>query len=255
MEFTEFHNWVYKEIGLSLNSYKPTQLNRRIGSLMERVGVKTLEVYTKLLKEDAVEREKFMDHITINVTEFFRNPEFFEALRKNLLSEIIPNRNNIKIWSAGSSMGCEAYSLAMMFDDMNDKVSYSILATDIDKNILAKARKGVYSAADVKTLDKKYLDKYFNKYDDKYIVDSKIKSKVNFKRHDLILDSYEKDFDLILCRNVIIYFKDEVKQKIIEDFIKSLKVGGLLFVGATESINTYKTSGLEKLSPFIYKKI
>ena len=113
-------------------------------------------------------------------------------------------------------MGCEAYSLAMMFDDMNDKVSYSILATDIDKNILAKARKGVYSAADVKTLDKKYLDKYFNKYDDKYIVDSKIKSKVNFKRHDLILDSYEKDFDLILCRNVIIYFKDEVKQKIIE---------------------------------------
>ena len=161
MEFTEFHNWVYKEIGLSLNSYKPTQLNRRIGSLMERVGVKTLEEYTKLLKEDAVEREKFMDHITINVTEFFRNPEFFEELRKNLLSEIIPNRNNIKIWSAGSSMGCEAYSLAMMFDDMNDKVSYSILATDIDKNILAKARKGVYSAADVKTLDKKYLDKYF----------------------------------------------------------------------------------------------
>ena len=255
MEFTEFHNWVYKEIGLSLNSYKPTQLNRRIGSLMERVGVKTLEEYTKLLKEDVVEREKFMDHITINVTEFFRNPEFFEALRKNLLSEIIPSRNNIKIWSAGSSMGCEAYSLAMMFDDMNDKVSYSILATDIDKNILTKARKGVYSAADVKTLDKKYLDKYFNKYDDKYIVDSKIKSKVNFKRHDLILDSYEKDFDLILCRNVIIYFKDEVKQKIIEDFIKSLKVGGLLFVGATESINTYKTSGLEKLSPFIYKKI
>ena len=120
---------------------------------------------------------------------------------------------------------------------------------------MAKARKGVYSAADVKTLDKKYLDKYFNKYDDKYIVDSKIKSKVNFKRHDLILDSYEKDFDLILCRNVIIYCKDEVKQKIIEDFIKSLKVGGLLFVGATESINTYKTSGLEKLSPFIYKKI
>ena len=255
MEFTEFHNWVYKEMGLSLNSYKPTQLNRRIQSLMERIGVKTLEEYTKLLKKDVIEREKFMDYITINVTEFFRNPEFFDALRKNLLLEIIPNRSNIKIWSAGSSMGCEAYSLAMMLDDMNAKVNYSIVATDIDKNILAKARKGIYSSSDVKTLDNKYLDKYFSKSDDKYIVDSKIKSKVTFKRHDLILDSYEKDFDLILCRNVIIYFKDEVKQKIIEDFIKSLKVGGLLFVGATESINTYKTSGLEKLSPFIYKKI
>ena len=152
-------------------------------------------------------------------------------------------------------MGCEAYSLAMMLDDMNQKVNYSILATDIDKNILAKAREGIYSTSDVKTLDNKYLDKYFSKSDDKYIVDSKIKSKVTFKRHDLILDSYEKDFDLILCRNVIIYFKDEVKQKIIEDFIDSLKVGGLLFVGATESINTYRTRGLEKVSPFIYKKI
>ena len=255
MEFTEFHNWVYKEMWLSLNSYKPAQLNRRIQSLMERIGVKTLEEYTKLLKKDVTEREKFMDYVTINVTEFFRNPEFFDALRRNLLLEIIPNRSNIKIWSAGSSMGCEAYSLAMMLDDMKQKVNYSILATDIDKNILAKAREGIYSTSDVKTLDNKYLDKYFSKSDDKYIVDSKIKSKVTFKRHDLILDSYEKDFDLILCRNVIIYFKDEVKQKIIDDFIDSLKVGGLLFVGATESINTYITRGLEKVSPFIYKKI
>ena len=255
MEFTEFHNWVYKEMGLSLNSYKPAQLNRRIQSLMERIGVKTLEEYTKLLKKDVTEREKFMDYVTINVTEFFRNPEFFDALRRNLLLEIIPNSSNIKIWSAGSSMGCEAYSLAMMLDDMKQKVNYSILATDIDKNILAKAREGIYSTSDVKTLDNKYLDKYFSKSDDKYIVDSKIKSKVTFKRHDLILDSYEKDFDLILCRNVIIYFKDEMKQKIIDDFIDSLKVGGLLFVGATESINTYITRGLEKVSPFIYKKI
>ena len=255
MEFTEFHNWVYKEMWLSLNSYKPAQLNRRIQSLMERIGVKTLEEYTKLLKKDVTEREKFMDYVTINVTEFFRNPEFFDALRRNLLLEIIPNRSNIKIWSAGSSMGCEAYSLAMMLDDMKQKVNYSILATDIDKNILAKAREGIYSTSDVKTLDNKYLDKYFSKSDDKYIVDSKIKSKVTFKRHELILDSYEKDFDLILCRNVIIYFKDEVKQKIIDDFIDSLKVGGLLFVGATESINTYITRGLEKVSPFIYKKI
>lgn len=255
MEFVEFHNWVEKEMGLSLNSYKPTQLNRRIGSLMERIGVSTLEEYTVLLKKDSFERERFLDYITINVTEFFRNPEFFNSLRKNLLAEIIPNRSNIKIWSAGASMGCEAYSLAMMLDDMNIKANYSIVATDIDKNILLKAKAGIYSSTDIKTLEKKYLDKYFVKCNDKYIVDSKIKSKVKFNRHDLILDNYEKDFDLILCRNVIIYFKDEVKQKIIEDFIKSLKPGGLLFVGATESINTYKTCGLEKLSPFIYKKI
>ncbi|MCQ2969919.1 MAG: protein-glutamate O-methyltransferase CheR [Clostridium sp.] len=255
MEFVEFYNWVHKEMGLSLNSYKPTQLNRRIGSLMERIGVNTLDEYANILKNDISEKEKFLDYITINVTEFFRNPEFFESLRKNLLKEVLSNRSNIKIWSAGSSMGCEAYSLAMMLDDMNTNVNYSIIATDIDKKMLEKARLGIYSSADIKSLNTKYLDKYFKKSDDKYIVDFKIKSKVKFKRHDLILDKYEKDFDLILCRNVIIYFKDEVKQKIVDDFIKSLRPGGLLFVGATESINTYKTCGIEKLSPFIYKKI
>lgn len=255
MEFVEFHNWVEKEMRLSLNSYKPTQLNRRIGSLMNRIGVSTLEEYMVLLKKDQNERERFLDYITINVTEFFRNPEFFDSLKRNLLAEVIPNRTSIKIWSAGSSMGCEAYSLAMMLEEMNIRTKYSIIATDIDKNILIKGKNGSYSFAEAKSLDKKYLDKYFIEDNDKYIIDSKIKSKVIFKRHDLILDNYEKDFDLIVCRNVIIYFKDEVKQKIIEEFIKSLKLGGLLFVGATESINTYKICGLEKLAPFIYKKV
>lgn len=255
MEFTEFHDWVYKELGVSLNSYKPTQLNRRISSLMERLGLKSLEDYRELLKGNIDERERFLDYITINVTEFFRNPEFFEALRKNLEKEVNTSGRTLKVWSAGSSIGCEAYSLSMMLNELSNKVKYSIIATDIDKNILNRAREGSYTFTEIKSLDKKYLDKYFSKSDDKYIVDKNIKSKVTFKRHDLILDPYEKDFDLILCRNVVIYFKDEVKQVIIEKFIESLKPGGLLFVGATESINTYKISGLEKLSPFIYKKI
>ena len=102
---------------------------------------------------------------------------------------------------------------------------------------------------------KKYLDKYFLKEDDKYIIDSKVKSKVTFKKQDLILDKYDNEFDLIVCRNVLIYFKDEVKNEIIQKFVASLRRGGVLFVGATESINSYKDYGLEKLSPFIYKKI
>lgn len=255
MEFVEFHDWVYKELGVSLNSYKPTQLNRRISSLMDRMGIKSLEEYRDLLKRDLKERDAFLDYITINVTEFFRNPEFFAALKKEIENNLLPSSKKLKIWSAGCSLGCEAYSLCMLLSEMGVKVDYNILATDIDKNILKRAKEAVYSNIDIKGLDKKYLDKYFTKSDDKYKVDLKLKSKVSFKRHDLILDRYEKDFDLILCRNVIIYFKDDVKQKIIERFIESLRPGGLLFVGATESINTYKIHGLEKLSPFIYRKI
>lgn len=255
MDFNEFHKWVHKELGINLSAYKPEQLNRRINSLMGRLQIKSLEEYTRIIKADNNQRQKFLDFITINVTEFFRNPEFFEALRKNLEKEVNTSGRTLKVWSAGSSIGCEAYSLSMMLNELSNKVKYSIIATDIDKNILNRAREGSYTFTEIKSLDKKYLDKYFSKFDDKYIVDKNIKSKVTFKRHDLILDPYEKDFDLILCRNVVIYFKDEVKQMIIEKFIESLKPGGLLFVGATESINTYKISGLEKLSPFIYKKI
>lgn len=161
----------------------------------------------------------------------------------------------MKIWSAGCSLGCEAYSLSMLLNEMSQKRNYSILATDIDLRIIAKAKEGKYGTIEIKSMDKKYLDKYFLKEDDKYIIDEKIKSKVTFKKQDLILDRYDNDFDIIVCRNVLIYFKDEVKNEIIQKFISSLRKGGLLFVGATESINSYKDYGLEKLSPFIYKKV
>ena len=99
------------------------------------------------------------------------------------------------------------------------------------------------------------MSKYFNIRDDKYYVNSKIKDKVTFKKHDLILDRYDKDFDLIVCRNVVIYFNNDVKQEIYKKFSESLKKGGLLFVGATESIYNYRDYGFEKASTFIYKKI
>lgn len=257
MEFPEFYNWVEKELGISLNSYKPTQLNRRIGSLMDRKSIKNLQQYRDLLKNNKSEREAFLDYVTINVTEFFRNPEFFYALEELLKKEVQSNINNkkIKIWSAGCSLGCEAYSLSMLLNEMSQKIDYSILATDIDLGIMAKAKEGKYGTIEIKSMDKKYLDKYFLKHDDKYIIDEKIKSKVTFKKQDLILDKYDKDFDLIVCRNVLIYFKDEVKNEIILKFVGSLRKGGLLFVGATESINSYKDYGLEKLSPFIYIKV
>lgn len=257
MDFPEFYTWVEKELGVSLNSYKPTQLNRRIGSLMDRKSIKNLTEYRDLLKKDRNEREAFLDYVTINVTEFFRNPEFFYALAEIIKKEINPNINNktMKIWSAGCSLGCEAYSLSMLLNEMSQKRNYSILATDIDLRIIAKAKEGKYGTIEIKSMDKKYLDKYFLKEDDKYIIDEKIKSKVTFKKQDLILDRYDNDFDIIVCRNVLIYFKDEVKNEIIQKFISSLRKGGLLFVGATESINSYKDYGLEKLSPFIYKKV
>lgn len=254
MDFTEFHNWIYKEFNINLNAYKPEQLNRRIGSLMSRTGIASLDEYKKVLISDKEQREKFLDFITINVTEFFRNPELFFELQ-GVIREYSKNNTRLKIWSAACSIGCEPYSIAMILNDINPNLRANILATDIDNNILKRAKAGEYLPVEMKNVSEIFKKKYFNLINDRFVINEKIKSMVTFKRHDLILDNYDPDFDLIVCRNVIIYFKNEVKKEIFKKFSNSLKKGGLLFVGATESIYNYKEFQLEKVSTFIYKKV
>lgn len=255
MDFNEFHKWVHKELGINLSAYKPEQLNRRINTLMTRVGIKSLDDYTKAIKADEQQKQKFLDFITINVTEFFRNPELYVELEEKIKEELLRNKRQLKIWSAACSIGCEPYSLAIMLDKIDPAGKNTIIATDIDNTILQKAKFGEYAKNEMKSVTNDDLSKYFRKKDDKYYIDAKIKNKVNFKKHDLILDRYDKDFDLIVCRNVVIYFNNDVKQEIYKKFSESLKKGGLLFVGATESIYNYRDYGFEKASTFIYKKI
>ena len=255
MDFNDFHQWVFKELGVNLNAYKPEQLNRRIGSLMSRVGVKSLEEYKIILTKDKEQKERFLDFITINVTEFFRNPEIFKQLKEAIKNELLISNSKIKVWSAACSIGCEPYSLGILLKELNPLGRNTILATDIDKGILEKAKLGEYTLAEMKNVREDYINKYFKNVQNKYIIDSNIKSMITFKRHDLILDTYERDFDLIVCRNVVIYFKNDVKNEIFNKFSNSLKKGGLLFIGATESIYNYKDYNLEKVSTFIYKKI
>ncbi len=255
MDLAYFEQWVLKEFNINLSAYKSNQLHRRILSLMSRVGVNSVDEYIALLKKDGAQRQKFLDFITINVSEFFRNPEIFDELKEKVKTELLPNNKNLKIWSAACSIGAEPYSLAMIMDSLYAAGRHRILATDIDTTILDRARAGEYVYSEVKNVKKDYLDKYFKITGDKYIVDSRIKNMVNFKKHDLILEAYEKDFDLIVCRNVVIYFNQDVKDEIYKKFSASLKRGGLLFVGATESIYNYRDYGLDKASTFIYKKL
>jgi chemotaxis protein methyltransferase CheR len=255
MDFNEFHKWVYKELGINLSAYKPEQLNRRINSLMTRVGIKSLDEYSRVIKTNSEQRQKFLDFITINVTEFFRNPELFIDLEKQVKQELLPKYSSLKIWSAACSIGCEPYTIGIILDKIAPNGRHNIIATDIDDTILTRAKAGEYTQNEMKGVNNSDLSKYFLIKDDKYYVDSKIKSMVTFKKHDLILDNYDSGFDLIVCRNVVIYFNNDIKQEIYKKFSNSLKKGGLLFVGATESIYNYKDYGFEKASTFIYKKI
>ncbi len=255
MDLAYFEQWALKEFNINLSAYKSNQLHRRILSLMSRVGVNSVDEYIALLRKDSSQKQRFLDFITINVTEFFRNPEIFEELKTKIKSELLTKSNGLKIWSAACSIGAEPYSLAMIMDDLSPNGRHKITATDIDATILQKAKAGEYSYSEVKNVNKEFLNKYFNISGDKYIIDSRIKNMVTYKKHDLILEPYEKDFDLIVCRNVVIYFNQDVKDEIYRKFSASLKKGGLLFVGATESIYNYKEYGFDKASTFIYRKL
>ncbi len=254
MDIYEFEKWVFKNFKINLSAYKSNQLHRRINSLMSRVGVSSFDEYTKILLRDQEQRQKFMDFITINVTEFFRNPELFQELSKKIEKELLPKNKALKLWSAACSNGSEPYSLAMILDSLDSSSQCKIIATDLDNTILNRARSGDYNESEIKNIKPEYIKKYFVKQNDRYLIDSKIKSMVTFKKHDLILDEYEKCFDIIICRNVVIYFNNDIKNSIYKKFHDSLKPGGLLFVGATESIYNYKEIGFEKSSTFIYRK-
>lgn len=255
MDLAYFEQWVMKEYNINLSAYKSNQLHRRILSLMSRVGVNSVDEYIALLKRDSSQKQRFLDFITINVTEFFRNPEIFEELTVKIKNELLINNKSLKIWSAACSIGAEPYSIGIILENVNPGGRHKIIATDIDSTILDRARLGEYSYSEIKNVKKDQLDRYFKVSGDKYVIDNKIKSIVTFKKHDLILDNYEREFDLIVCRNVVIYFNQDVKDEIYRKFSSSLKKGGLLFVGATESIYNYKEYGFEKASTFIYRKL
>ncbi|SHE36492.1 CheR family methyltransferase [Caloramator proteoclasticus] len=254
MEFEKIEKFVQKEYGINLSAYKSKQLIRRIENFMQRAGAKNEIDFITKLSSDSNLSKKFLDHLTINVSEFFRNKELFLDLEQKIKYYLRPEKNSLKIWSAACSIGAEPYTLAIIMDRLTPNKKHTIIATDIDQTILEVAKQGVYNKNEIRNVDDNTLNKYFTKKDDKFYISEDIKKRVTFKKHDLILDKYESGFDLIVCRNVVIYFTQETKNKIYQNFYNSLKPGGLLFVGATESIYNYKEFGYEKASTFIYRK-
>lgn len=255
LNFEGFYDYVRNELNLDLNAYKEKQLQRRITTVMKSSGVSTLEDYSKLITRDEIIRTKFLDYITINVTEFFRNKDIFTDFETILTNSLIPKFKDIKIWSAACSIGAEPYSLAIILDKNNLKPKEKIVATDIDDKILIRAKEGAFKDFEIKNLDKRDLDKYFTIRDNKYYINNNIKNMVSFKKHDLILDNYERGFHAIICRNVTIYFKNDTKDEIYRKFNESLVKGGVLFTGATETIYNPLEFGFKKISTFIYEKI
>ena len=244
-----------KKTGIDLQLYKEPQMKRRIGNLVTRDGMDSFVAYFDKVAKDKDSFAEFIEYLTINVSEFFRNPDKFDKIEKEIIPYLMKNSPKLNIWSAGCSIGAEPYSLSIIMKELTPNVRHRILATDLDIDILAKAKKGVYTDNEIKSMKPDRKAKYFTKTPDgKFAVKPEIKSAVEFKRHNLLKDKFEKGFDLILCRNVVIYFTEEAKDQLYLHFFEALKPGGLLFVGATEAILNFRSLGYTSFQPFFYQK-
>lgn len=255
-DYELFVSKIRRLTGIDLGQYKQHQMQRRLGSLLHRNGVSSYMDYCRLLERDKAALQSFVDHITINVSEFFRNPEKFDELQKRHMPELLDRPRELRIWSAGCANGAEPYSVAILLDESTPSRSHSILATDIDATILGKARLGTYTAADIKNVSSQRLSKYFvhDERSSTYVVKPRIRDRVVFRVHDLLSDKYPDGVDLILCRNVAIYFIEAAKDQLYRRFYDSLSEGGLLFVGGTEMVFGASSIGFESVSPFFYRK-
>jgi chemotaxis protein methyltransferase CheR len=257
-DFEMFRRQAYGLTGIDLTCYKVPQMFRRLSVLLAKVGLQTFAEYARLLEQDAQRRQEFRDFVTINVSEFFRDGDRFGDLERRVLRALVGPTDTLKAWSAGCSIGAEPYSLAMLLLEMAPGRPHSILATDIDETILARARVASdYLPADIRNVGADRVARWFTVgATGLYTLKPTPRTLVTFRKHDLLRDRTPAGpFDLLCCRNVVIYFTEAAKERIYRGFVAALRRGGILFIGATEAIMHPRPLGLEVLGPGFYQKV
>ncbi len=252
-EWQTFYKYLLGATGLDLNQYKPGQLQRRIVTTIITKNYGTLADYAEMMRKDRAVVDDFLDRMAINVSELFRNPEKWIEMEQIVLPELLKRNNSLKIWSAGCSIGAEAHTLATILADKFPG-NHKIICTDIDQAALAQARSGIYQSSEARGVPKHYLSKYFLETGDTYVAKPEIKKYLSIRTENLLQERFDKGFDLIMCRNVVIYFTDDAKDKLYRRFFESLKPGGILFVGSTERIFGAKDIGFDSKIAFFYQK-
>jgi chemotaxis protein methyltransferase CheR len=267
-DFTKLSNFIYVNYGIKLPISKKIMLQSRLASRLKINGMKSYAEYTKyVLSGDANESEivNMIDLVSTNKTDFYREAAHFDFMKEVVLPNFIvgDSRQPFKIWSSASSSGEEAYTIAMViseFIENNRKIDFEILGTDISARILEKAKLGIYpiDRVDVIPLSqkKKYLLRSKDEENPMVRIVPNLRAKARFQRLNLMDSSYNvpKDFDIIFCRNVLIYFDRETQEKVINKLCMHLKQGGYFFLGHSESISGIDVP-LKPLKPTMFVKI
>lgn len=231
-------------LGLDLSQYKPAQVWRRVNGFATAKGLANPDDLVASARKDEVLRQAFRDMLTINVSEFFRNPEAWQAFVQRFLQPMVSSQLSVRIWSAGCSLGFEPVTIAILARELGVRSRVSILGTDIDETALARARKGVFSEHQMGGVSPERRNRFFTQNGADWQVAPDLMAMITWKQHDLLKDASEGPFDAICCRNVVIYFTEAAKMSLYSRFRESLRPGGVLFLGATESIPNVRATGL-----------
>lgn len=258
-DYLIFQGGVKRLSGIDLAYYKRRQMERRTRAFAVRQGIAdgNLATYLELLKRDRDQLHLFLDRMTINVSQLWRNPEHFDTVARQVFPLLAERRvgSSVKIWSAGCSYGAEAYTLAAICIDHESQVGSrpQVVGTDIDERMIDMARAGWFSADDARSAPAQLLAKHFTAKNDGWQASEEMRRIVSFKVENLFEAKPER-YDLIVCRNVAIYFTEEARDSLHTIFANALNPGGFLMIGATELVSNPSELSFERAFPFIYRK-
>ena len=253
-DYTDFCDGVRRLTGIDLAQYKRPQMERRIRSFADRRGIAGLPEYLRALAADHDALEQFLDRMTINISQLWRNPEQWQRLGQTILPELA-RAGTIRAWSAGASYGAEAYTLAAVCREAAPGCRVEIRGSDIDPRMVDRAREGRFTADDARSAPSAALGRWFDRDGDGWRAKAELRMVTKFGTGDLLRDTPPAArFDLILCRNVVIYFTEPVRDRLHELMANALRPGGYLMIGSSERVSAPAALDLESAHPFIYRK-
>jgi len=256
-DYVDFCEGVRLLTQIDLGQYKRGQMERRIRTFAQRRGTPDLLAYLAALRDDRAELEGFLDRVTINVSQLWRNPEQWRVLERDVLPELLAAAplGRLRAWSAGCSYGAEAYTLAALCRQLDGGGRAEIVGTDIDRRMVERAKRGRFSAEDARTASPELLERWFTREGEAWQARRELQSLVRFEVGDLLrMRPRREAYDLVLCRNTVIYFTEEVRDALHERLVASLRPGGYLVIGSTERVSRPRELSLVATHPFTYRK-
>jgi len=258
VDFHSFKVIIFHEIGMDLDDNKLNLVQSRLYSRIIHYQLESFRSYLNIIKTDYKEMQIMVNLITTNETYFFRETQHFDFI-SSIIKKMKKNEF-FRIWSAASSVGAEAYSIAMILDDLLNINQWDVIASDINTQVIKNAKQGLYCESWIDKIPLAYKTKYCLKgkgrFEGKFIIDRKLSNKISFKTNNLtILNTKFGKFNIIFLRNILIYFNLEIKQKVLNNVLSNLNIGGYLIISLTENLEELDTKCLKKYQNSIYKKV